>query len=207
MTGCVEQMASAAKMSGGSGGLDLDSLSNEQSSIKATLGKIAKHLANAQSSLAQALKLRDEASMVDSKVAALTSGNTDAALDVLKTVQGQGDIVSRALAENKTLDAAQKAKVSESLLEYAKGAAGVLVLGKAAALQAKKITEHIASNPMQAVSLKEQFGDLITLGTELPKIGAALVKQGFSYLELAKASGIETKNIAEALKSDVGFEG
>lgn len=199
----VQGLSAAANLSGAP--TTEAELAQAQKSIAADTKTVSAKILGAQTSLAQALDLKEMAANIEAQLKTVKRGNITAdQLEKITTVSAQADeAINSRFEDVKELTDQQKEKVSESLNHYAGAALGTAKVAAKAAHTGLGLTEFLKnqmiSNPSGLTDLKSKFGFLAEAGSSLPTFCADLISTGFSYVKLAKNYGIDTSAAEDQL--------
>ncbi|WP_158905911.1 hypothetical protein [Burkholderia sp. L27(2015)] len=184
---------------GGSGGsstsVDVGSLTKQQSDLLVTMSASLLNLSNAQSIMADALDLKEQAAIAKSNADKLSAGNLTGKDDTAKFVESSLSVnkaIADKMAKGEALSSDSKAKFATSLLPYGQGSVGMVAAAQKAAGAAQSLTH--TTDPTVLFKL----GSLLYVAQEAPALISSFGGATSHIISFASAQGIDTSALKTA---------
>jgi len=178
--------------SGGDSGVDVAALENDQSALLQQVSESLLNLAQSQILMSDALGLKENSAIATQNAGALQAGDLTGKDDMEKQIsssQEVADAIQAKLADSETLNEEGKAKFTESLPFYGKGALGVVTSSKTAMGKAKSLSDT------RDFTVLAKFGVLLSYGKKAPGLLKTFTASTGSIIGFAKANKIDTSSL------------
>ena len=184
----------------GLGGDDTPQLSaadalDQQAELMEQVTKSLTHLAHSQSLMAEALGLKEEASIASQNAADLEAGGLTGSDDMetrLASSDTVTDSIEAKMAEGEQLSDESKKIFASSLPPYGLGSAGMVTSSKTAAATASSLT---SSADPQILAKMDELKSIVSFGKAAPSIISGFKDTTASIIKFAQANNIDTSEL------------
>ena len=184
----------------GMGGDDAPALSaadalDQQAELMEQVTKSLTDLAAAQSLMAEALGLKEEAAIASQNAADLEAGGLTGSDDMEKRLASSDsvtDAIEAKMAEGEQLSDESKKIFASSLPPYGIGSVGMVTSAKSAATTASNLT---SSADPQILAKMDELKSIVSFGKAAPSIISGFKDTTASIIKFAQANNIDTSEL------------
>ena len=168
---------------------------DQQAELMEQVTKSLTQLAHSQSLMAEALGLKEEASIASQNAADLEAGGLTGSDDMEKRLANSDtvrDSIEAKMAEGEQLTDESKQIFASSLRPYGLGSAGMITSSKTAAATASSLT---SSADPQILAKMDELKSIVSFGKAAPSIISGFKDTTASIIKFAQANNIDTSEL------------